>query len=155
MTASRSAIAFAALCAALPIPVALSAWRSGDYMLHGAVSGDNAGPALSALAHGLVNAPGGAALPEADAAVAAAREAGDTQALRHDVRPAAEQIRGKHKQRLAYAIPAVEPTSAALQAEFGILVGENLWLRGPQPMRSLKPMHRVGRPQLARLHNQS
>jgi hypothetical protein len=56
VTASRSAIAFAALCAALPIPVALSAWRSGDYMLHGAVSGDNAGPALSALAHGHLSA---------------------------------------------------------------------------------------------------
>ena len=62
---------------------------------------------LSALAHGLVLTPGGVALPEADAAVAAGREAGDDEALCHallvrawavrGVRPVAERIDAANK----------------------------------------------------------
>ena len=50
--------------------------------------------ALSALAHGLVLVPGGVALPEADAAVAAAREAGDSNALCHALLVRAWAVRG-------------------------------------------------------------
>jgi class 3 adenylate cyclase len=50
--------------------------------------------ALSALAHGLVLAPGAAALPEADGAVAAAREAGDDDALCHALLVRTWAVRG-------------------------------------------------------------
>ena len=69
----------------------------------------------------------------------------------HD--PRACQIRGQHQQGLSYAIPAIQPASAAVQTELGILVGKYLWLGSPQPVGGLQPVHRVGRPQLARLHH--
>ena len=69
--------------------------------------------------------------------------------------PRPKEIGGQHEQRLAYAIPAIKTPSTAVQAKFGILVGENLRLRGPEPMRSLKPMHGIGCPQLPRLHHES
>ena len=69
--------------------------------------------------------------------------------------PRPQQIGGQHEQRLTDAIPAIETSATTVQAKLGILVGENLRLRGPEPMRGLKPMHRVGRPQLARLHDES
>jgi predicted ATPase len=50
--------------------------------------------ALSALAHGLILAPGAVALPEADAAVAAAREAGDDWALCHALLVRSWAVRG-------------------------------------------------------------
>src|SRR5208282_1636886 len=55
----------------------------------------------------------------------------------------------------ADAIPAIEMASTAVQAKFGILVGKNLRLRGPEPMRGLQAMGGVGRAQLARLHHES
>jgi class 3 adenylate cyclase len=71
--------------------------------------------ALSALAHGLVLAPGGVALPEADAAVAAAREAGDTHALCHALLVRAWAVRGvlPVAQRLDAANEAVATARAA------------------------------------------
>src|SRR5208282_3801397 len=59
-----------------------------------------------------------------------------------------------HEQRLADAIPAIETPATAVQAKLGILVGKNLRLRGPEPMRGLKAMRRVGGSQLARLHHE-
>jgi hypothetical protein len=50
--------------------------------------------ALSALAHGLVFTAGGGALPEAEKAVAAAREAGDDQALCHALLVRSWAVRG-------------------------------------------------------------
>jgi class 3 adenylate cyclase len=71
--------------------------------------------ALSALAHGLVFAPGGVALPEADAAVAAAREAGDTYALCHALLVRAWAVRGilPVSERLEAASEAVATARAA------------------------------------------
>ena len=71
--------------------------------------------ALSALAHGLVLAPGGVALPEADAAVAAAREAGDAHALCHALLVHAWAVRGvlPVSQRLDAANEAVNTAHAA------------------------------------------
>ena len=71
--------------------------------------------ALSALAHGLVLAPGGVALPEADAAVAAAREAGDAHALCHALLVRAWAVRGvlPVSQRLDAANEAVAAARAA------------------------------------------
>ena len=70
---------------------------------------------LSALAHGLVLAPGGVALPEADAAVAAAREAGDAHALCHALLVRAWAVRGvlPVSQRLDAAHEAVNTAHAA------------------------------------------
>ena len=50
--------------------------------------------ALSALAHGLIFAPGADALPAADAAIAAAHEAGDAEALCHALLVRAWAVRG-------------------------------------------------------------
>ena len=69
--------------------------------------------------------------------------------------PRPQKIGGQHQQRLPDAIPAIKPPSPAMQAKLGILVGENLRLRGPDPMRGLQPVRRVGGPQLARLHHKS
>jgi hypothetical protein len=71
--------------------------------------------ALSALAHGLVLEPGGAALPEADAAISAAREAGDDRALCHALLVRAWAVRGvlPVSERLAAAMEAVETARAA------------------------------------------
>ena len=71
--------------------------------------------ALSALAHGLVNAPGGLALPEADAAVAAAREAGDTHAECHALLVRTWAVRGMLpvSDRLAAANEAVATARTA------------------------------------------
>jgi hypothetical protein len=38
-----------------------------------------------------------------------------------------------------------------MQPELGIFVGKNLRLGGPEPVRSLEPMHGIGCAELARL----
>jgi hypothetical protein len=52
--ASKSLLAAGSLliCSAVAADVALSAASSGDYVIHGLVDGDNAGPAINALVHG-------------------------------------------------------------------------------------------------------
>jgi hypothetical protein len=52
----RRTVPAAALGIGFPVLVALSAWRTGDYMPHGPVGGDNAAPAIVALSHGHVSA---------------------------------------------------------------------------------------------------
>ena len=70
--------------------------------------------ALSALAHGLIFAPGAEQLPAADAAIAAAREAADDQALCHALLVRSWAVRGilPVTERLA----AAEEASAAARA---------------------------------------
>src|ERR1035441_5353426 len=68
--------------------------------------------------------------------------------------PCGSEISGQHEQTLANTIPAVDLASAAVQAELGILVGEDLWLRGPEPVRGLESVHGVGSAEFARLHDE-
>jgi hypothetical protein len=70
--------------------------------------------ALSALAHGLIFAPGAEALPAADAAIAAAREAADDQALCHALLVRTWAVRGvlPVSERLAAAEEAIAAARA-------------------------------------------
>ncbi|MDQ1481738.1 MAG: hypothetical protein QOI44_2599, partial [Actinomycetota bacterium] len=70
--------------------------------------------ALSALAHGLIFAPGAEALPAADAAIAAAREAADDQALCHALLVRSWAVRGILP--VAERLAAAEEASAAARA---------------------------------------
>ena len=67
--------------------------------------------------------------------------------------PGADQIGWQHEQRLTDAVPAEDLSAAAMQAELRILVGKNLRLRCPEPVRGLQSMHRIGASQFARLHH--
>ena len=51
--------------------------------------------------------------------------------------PRPENIGGQHEQRLPDAIPAIKPPSAPHRTEVGIIVRQNLRLRGPEPVRGL------------------
>ena len=44
--------------------------------------------------------------------------------------------------------------AAAMQAELGILVGKDLRLRSPEPVRGLQAVHGVGGAQFAGLHDE-
>ena len=75
--------------------------------------------ALSALAHGLLLSPGGVALHEADEAIAAARQAGDDQALNHALLVRAWAVRG--------VLPAADRQRAAEEAIAFARVSDNRW----------------------------
>ncbi len=59
----------------------------------------------------------------------------------------------QHEQRLPDAIPALKRASAAVDAKFWILLGEDWRLRGPQGVSGLEAVLCVGGAELSRLHD--
>jgi len=85
----------------------------------GADQADIRARTLSALAHGLLLAPGGGALREADAAVEATRHVDDGQALCHALLVRAWAVRG--------ALPAADRQRAAEEAIAAALARDDRW----------------------------
>src|SRR5437868_6113305 len=57
----------------------------------------------------------------------------------------ADNVCRQHEQRLTHAVPALQFSSAAMEAEFGIFLREDGRLGGPERMRDLQAMHGIRR----------
>ena len=66
--------------------------------------------------------------------------------------PGGDHIGRQHEQGLADPVPAVDPAVTPVEAKLGILTGQDLRLRSPEPVGRLQAVHRVGRSQFPRLH---
>src|SRR5258708_26935271 len=65
-----------------------------------------------------------------------------------------DQVGGEEEQRLADAVPGVEATAAAVEAELGVFVGEDLGLVCPEGVSYLQAVGGVGGAEFAGLNEE-